>query len=503
MKRESAGCSVFLAAQFTASETSAGFMATAVGELTGTPGVCVSTLGPGATNMATGVGCAWLDCAPVVAITCNAATRWLERRVQMRIDHHALFRPLTKATFPLRQNGFAEVVEYALSMAKAEPPGPVHLDLPEDVGLAGASPERMEAATAPLHGEPIEGFVEGLRQALRTSRRPLVVTGMSFTRVKGAEHMLAFIENQNIPFVSTLHAKGTLPENHANWAGVIGRARRTDVQAFVDRADLIVAIGYDPIEINYEEWVGQTPVFHVSTQATEPEPGVTFAFNKGGDLARALMDLGGIPAFANDWTESEWRAHRTALDAALRPPGTGLAAHQVLDVLRAKLPGDGILAYDVGAHTHQIATQWRTDLPRTLLATNGWSSMGFGLPAAYTAKMVHPDRRVVGVIGDGCFQMTAGELAVGKRQNLTVPIIVLNDGWLGLMKIKQERKGHALSGVKLGPSMEAEHYFGVPCRNVHSEGELEAAVDWGFQLEGPSVIEVFVDVESYSFTVFD
>jgi len=488
----------------TANETSAGFMATTVGELTGTPGVCASTLGPGATNMTTGVGCAWLDAAPLVAITCNASTRWLERRVQMRIDHHALFRPLTKATFPLRQKDFANVVQNALFMARAEPPGPVHLDLPEDVALTQTSSMARHAALSVAARDAMEGVAEELAGALAKSRRPLVVTGLAFTRAARAAHLLAFIEKQRIPFVSTLHAKGTLPENHPNWAGVIGRARRTDVQAFVDSADLIVAVGYDPIEINYEEWVGRIPVFHLSTQPTEPEPGVTFSFNKGGDLDRALADLDSIAATPNDWTSEEWRVHRASLDEALRPSDTGFAAHQVLDLLRAKLPADGILAYDVGAHTHQIATQWRTDLPRTLLATNGWSSMGFGLPAAYAAKMVHPDQRVVGVVGDGCFQMTAGELTVAKRRNLAVPVVVLNDGWLGLMKVKQERKGHELSGVNLGPRTVApQHYFGVPCRSARNEEELAAAIDWGFQLAGPCVIEVFIDVESYSLTVFD
>ena len=487
----------------TANETSAGFMATTVGELTGTPGVCASTLGPGATNMATGVGCAWLDSAPVLAITCNAATRWLDRRVQMRIDHHALFRPLTKATLALRTDDFAGVIQRALSIARAEPPGPVHLDLPEDVGLEPAG-ARLDAVPLMETREVIEGAVEELTRALARSHRPLVVTGLSFTRSKGADHLLAFIEQQGIPFVSTLHAKGFLPETHPNWAGVIGRARRTDVQSFVAGTDLIVAIGYDPIEINYEEWVGSIPVFHLSTQSTEPEPGVTFVFNKGGDLDGALSELAGIPAVPNHWSTDEWRVQQVRLDEALRPADTGFSAHQVLDLLRAKLPPDGILAYDVGAHTHQIATQWRTDLPRTLLATNGWSSMGFGLPAAYAAQMVHPERRVVAVVGDGCFQMTAGELTVAKRQNLAVPVVVLNDGWLGLMKVKQERQGHGLSGVNLGFQTDAPpHYFGVPCRGARSLEELAEAVDWGFSLAGPSVIEAFIDVESYSLTVFD
>jgi len=168
------------------------------------------------------------------------------------------------------------------------------------------------------------------------------------------------------------------------------------------------------------------------------------------------------------------------------------------------LPANGILAYDVGAHTHQIATQWRTNQPKTLLATNGWSSMGYGMPAAYAAKLVFPDRPVVAVVGDGGFQMTAGELALARRLRLAVPVIVLNDGWLGLMKVKQERRNYPLSGVFLGdPPESPAHYFGVPCRPARTPEAFRDALDWAFALEEPSVIEAFIDVESYSATVFD
>ncbi len=488
----------------TASETSAGFMATTVGQLTGVPGACAATVGPGATNLTTGVGCAWLDCAPVLAITCNVSSPWLQRRIQMRIDHNALFRPLTKATFALGADDVADRMAEAVALATAEPPGPVHLDLPEDVGVAASAGEAPAPSPAPALEDVTEEARTALAAALSRSRRPLVITGLTFTRCAAADSLRRFIEAHRLPFVSTLHAKGCLPETHANWVGVIGRARRTDVQRMLDRADLIIAVGYDPIEINYEEWVGDTPVFHLDTTPAEPGPGVRFAFNRGGGLDGALRRWEDLPPRPNDWTPAELEAHRDLLDRELRPEGSGFAGHHVLDILRAALPADGILAYDVGAHTHQIATQWRTDLPHTLLATNGWSSMGFGMPAAYAAKMVHPDRAVVGVVGDGCFQMTAGELAVARRRNLAVPVIVLNDGWLGLMKVKQERREHPLSGVELGTRADSPpHYFGVPCRSAENVEELKEAVRWGLSLDGPSVIEAFIDVEPYSATVFD
>lgn len=489
----------------TASETSAGFMASTVGYLTGVPGVCVSTVGPGATNLTTGLGCAWLDRAPALAITCNVGSAWLERRIQMRIDHHALFKPLTKATYSLRDGRVAETLAQALALATSEPPGPVHLDLPEDIAraemVAGTASREKLPAAPDLSSE----MCAAVRTALQNARRPLVLTGLTFTRSRAAAELRRFIDKQKVPFVTTLHGKGFLPESHPHWTGVIGRARRTDVKTFTDRADLIVAVGYDPIEINYEDWIKkETPIVHISNEAAEPGEGLQFVWNRACDLDGAVEALNGIPVLHNDWTLPEFAAHRDGLNRALRPSSASFAAHQALDLLREKLPADGILAYDVGAHTHQIASQWRSDLPKTLLATNGWSSMGYGMPAAYAAKLVHPERHIVCVVGDGGFQMTAGELALARRLNLAVPIVVLNDGWLGLMKRKQEHNKNPLSGVFLGPPPESPaHYFGVPCRGAKTAEAFRAALAWAFSLHGPSVIEAFTDVESYSSTVFD
>ncbi|HEY2989237.1 MAG TPA: thiamine pyrophosphate-binding protein, partial [Candidatus Binatia bacterium] len=460
---------------------------------------------PGATNLATGVGSAWLDRAPLIAITCNVATPWLDRRVQMRIDHHALFQPLTKATFAVRAEDAVDTIARALALACAEPPGPVHLDLPEDVAHGKVKEEAKRSSVGAVSlSDAGADLSEKLAAALRRSRKPLVMTGLTFCRAKKPRALLRFIEKQNVPFISTLHAKGFLPESHANWAGVLGRARRSDVQAFIGTADLVIAVGFDPIEINYEEWVGKTAVVHLSTEAADAGPEVRLVLDRAADLDAIIERMSEIPAVPNDWSAAELAAHRNKLERALRPQCNGLAPHQVIDLLRKKLPADAILAYDVGAHTHQIATQWRTDLPGTCLATNGWSSMGYGMPAAYAAKLIRPERTVAAVVGDGCFQMTAGELALARRLGLAVPVVVLNDGWLGLMKVKQERKGYGLSGVRLGaPPESPPHYFGAPCRAAKNEKALGEALDWALGLKGPSVIEAFIDVEPYSETVFD
>jgi len=489
----------------TATETSAAFMASAVGYLTGIPGVCVSTVGPGATNLTTGVGCAWLDRAPLLAITCNVATPWLKRRIQMRIDHHELFKPLTKASLACRHENVGALFADAIRIANREPPGPVHLDLPEDVAQAAAVEIGVNAPAAATLPGLSNDLAAGVSAALRKYRRPLLITGLSYTRSAVANRLLRFVEQQKLPFVTTLHGKGFLPESHGSFAGVIGRARRTDVKKFTDQADLIIAVGYDPIEINYEEWTrAGVAIMHIDGEAAERGSNLNIIWNEPCDLNGAIAALVAIPPIANDWSSDQVVAHRTAFDRALRPTSENFVAYQALDILREALPADGILAYDVGAHTHQIASQWRTDGPRTLLATNGWSSMGYGMPAAFAAKLVHPDRAVVCVVGDGGFQMTAGELALARRLNLAVPVIVLNDGWLGLMKVKQEKRHYPLSGVHLGaPPQSPAHYFGVPCHAAKSRDEFRQALAWALEFHGPSVIEAFIDAEGYSSTVFD
>src|SRR6266545_3666608 len=180
----------------TASETSAGFMATVVGQLTGVPGACVATLGPGATNLATGIGAAWLDRAPVLALTCNVPEAWLGRRIQMRIDHHALFRPLTKETFWLRADNVGRSLAEALALACAEPPGPVHLDLPEDVGLAPAS-EAPTTVEPPRQLAPVpDEAIRLVGDALGAARRPLLVAGLDLARTLDAGRLAELAERQ-------------------------------------------------------------------------------------------------------------------------------------------------------------------------------------------------------------------------------------------------------------------------------------------------------------------
>jgi acetolactate synthase I/II/III large subunit len=490
----------------TAHEGSAGFAADVTGRMTGAPGLCIATLGPGATNLATGVGCAYLDRSPLIAITCNLNTDQLGRRIQMWIDHHALFGPITKATLQLRKGRIGETLVEALRLASSEPKGPVHLDLPEDVALAPTNePVPVLVAPARLAAAP-DAAIARAAALIGAAKRPIAVIGSSAMRLRDPGLLRQLIERHHLPFATTTMAKGMIDEDHPLSIGCIERSCRQIQRRMLRSADLIVGLGYDTVEVEYEAWIGDTALLQIDIEPPDVAPSVALVHAAIGDLDAALTCLIAVPASANAWREEALAGHRRVFQAALRPPSASFTAHAAIDAVRRALPHDGVLSFDVGAHTHQIASQWTAHAPKTFQITNGWSSMGFGLPGAIAAKLARPQAPVVCVLGDGCFQMTCGELAVAKRLKLALPVVVLDDKWLALIKVKQIRRQYPLYGTELQAEeydTPPAHYFGVPALGVRSSDALEAAVRNGLAADGPTVIEAVVDSEHYLETVYD
>ncbi len=490
----------------TAHEGSAGFAADVTGRLSGAPGLCIATLGPGATNLATGVGNAWLDRSPMIAITCNLNTDQLGRRIQMWIDHHALFKPITKGTFRLENGKIAETVKEAIRLAMSEPRGPVHLDLPEDVALA---PVRGDAAAMKALSKILpapEGAIAKAGELIAKAKRPIAVLGSTAMRIAKPEMLRQVIERHHLPFATTTMAKGMIDEDHPLSIGCIERSCRQIQRKLLRSADLIVGLGYDTVEVEYEAWIGDVPLLQIDIEPVDIAATVKLAHQVTGDLDASLARLAALPASTNSWTSAILAEHREAFHAALRPVSSAFTAHAAIDAVRRALPRDGLLSFDVGAHTHQIASQWTAHAPKTFHITNGWSSMGFGLPGAIAAKLARPDAPVVCLIGDGCFQMTCGEVAVAKRMGLALPIVVLDDKWLGLIKVKQIRRQFPLYGTELQSEEYTEppqHYFGVPALGVRSPDALENAVKKALAASGPTVIEAVVDSDHYVDTVYD
>lgn len=490
----------------TAHEGSAGFAADVTGRLTGVPGFCIATLGPGATNLSTGVGNAWLDRSPMIAITCNLNTNQLGRRIQMYIDHHALFAPITKATLAFRHGHVADTLAEALHIAMSEPRGPVHIDLPEDVALAPAEEDVPDIKPGTSIAPAPDEAVKQAAVLLAGAKRPIAVLGSTAMRIADHDLLRRFVEHHNLPFAVTTMAKGLIDDDHPLALGCIERARRQHQRALLNSADLIVGVGYDTIEVEYEAWIGSTPLLQIDIDPVDVADSVTLKHQVTGDLASSLDRLCGVAAGASAWTEQDVADHGKTFQEILRPEASGFPAHQAIDAVRSALPHDGILTFDVGAHTHQIASQWAAHAPKSFLITNGWSSMGFGLPSAIAAKLANPERDVVCLIGDGCFQMTCGELATAKRAGITLPVVVLDDRWLGLIRIKQMRRQYGIYGTELQSEDYRDppaHYFGVPAVGVRNPADLKAAVTEALAADHPTVIEAVVNSDHYIDTVFD
>jgi acetolactate synthase-1/2/3 large subunit len=490
----------------TAHEGSAGFAADVSGRLTGVPGLCIATLGPGATNLATGVGCAFLDRSPLIALTCDLNTDQIGRRIQMWIDHHALFKPITKATLRLERGRIAETLAQAVALALSEPMGPVHLDLPEDVALAPTN----EAVPAPAPRAAVapapDAAIARAGELLAGAQRPIAVIGASAMRLADPSLLLKVVERHSLPFATTTMAKGLIDEDHPLALGVIERACRQQQRRLLRSADLIAGLGYDTIEVEYEAWIGDVPLLQVDIDLVDIASSVKLVHQVTGDLDASLTRLAALPASRNSWAAAALVEHRQKFQSMLRPASSSFTAHAAIDAVRRALPRPGILSFDVGAHTHQIASQWLAHAPKSFLITNGWSSMGFGLPGAIAAKLARPDLPVVCLIGDGCFQMTCGEVAVAKRLGLALPIVVLDDKWLALIKVKQIRRQFPLYGTALQEEEYREppaHYFGVPAIGVRDAEALEGTVRKALAANGPTVIEAVVDSEHYVDTVYD
>jgi acetolactate synthase-1/2/3 large subunit len=481
-------------------EGSAGFMADVCARLTGRPGACLSTLGPGATNLTTGVGNACLDRVPVLAFTGKMGRKWRNRTVQMQIDHQALFAPLTKWTTELESSSAEETLRKAIQIAQAEQPGPVHLDFPEDT----AEEEATDSPAADILREstPLAApdVLTRAEAAIRSARFPLVAVGLTMNRSGATDALVEFVRRHRLPVVSTMMAKGHVPEDGGHFVGVVGRARRNIVAEFCRPADLVIGVGYDPVEFNYEDWVATSvPIVHIDTVPADLAATHALACDVVGDIRHSLEHLTAGEPLRHAWDLSAIPAHRQRLYDALTPKKDAFSPHHVVTAMRALMAPDGILAVDVGAHTHLVAQLWDPQGPGHLLVSNGWSSMGFCIPAAIAAKLVCPGRQVVGCVGDGGYLMMVGEINTAIRLGLPVVFVVLRDRYLSLIRVKQTRRRFAWSGVQIyGDSYRpSDTLFGAPVVVAESEEEFRPAFSRALTASGPVVIEAVVDPSEY------
>jgi acetolactate synthase-1/2/3 large subunit len=485
----------------TTHEGGAGMMADVCGRLGEAPGVCFGTFGPGATNLATGVGEALLDRSPMIAFTDEMPAAMRGRTTQMGIDHQALFRPLTKKTTRLRADAVRSVLLDAARVALSGRPGPVHVGLPVGMSAETALPEDLAFAPPALSAPTDPALLEQAATLFAKARKPILAVGLGAVHANVKDQIRDLAKKQKIPVVLTPMAKGMLDESNPSYAGVLFHALSDVVGETHQQADLVIGVGYDPVEFNYESWLSPAAAlvsFDIESADIDTDA-YNLAVDAVGDIGASLDALLALPAVRNDWDLLAMAGRRAAMFARLCPSNQGFGPKSVLAVLRDVLPESGVMTCDVGAHTHLIGQLWRTPAPGLQIMTNGWSAMGFGIPAAIAAKLTYPNKAVCAVVGDGGFLMTAGELATAVRYNLRIVIILLTDNDLALIRIKQEKKGKPIYGtsVRERGSIGGDNVFGVPVRSVRDAPELRDALKAAFAADGPIIVQAIVDSREY------
>ena len=486
-------------------EACAGFMADVYGRLTGKPGACLSTLGPGATNMTTGVGNALLDRVPLLAFTAQMGRFWKGRTVQMHVDHQKLYTPITKWSTELMTGKIYPTIKKAVEVALAEQPGPVHLDFPEDIAEGLSDESAGEFIPCPPSPVPFDkNSLKKAEELIQRAKYPLVAVGLTMNRARATRELRQFLDKHRLPVVTTLMAKGQVAEQGSQLVGVVGRARRDIVTEYYKPADLIIAIGYDPVEFNYEDWVRKDiPLIHIDTVPADIASDYSVACQVIGDIRQILEALAEMSRLPHRWDLEALRVHRQKLYRALTPAQANFSPHHALLAMREILPEDSLLVADVGAHTHIIGQLWDTRGPGNFLVSNGWSSMGFGIPAAIAAKLLLPDRPVVACVGDGGFLMMVGEINTAVRLRLPVIFVVLRDRFLSLIKVKQTRKEYHRYGVELFSAnySSSDNFFGAKVIVAEGEEEFRGALKRSLEGSQPVVIEAVVDPSEYDVIV--
>lgn len=485
-------------------EASAGFMADVCARLTGTPAVCYGTVGPGASNLSTGVVNALLDRSPMIAFSSEPPEKMIGRTVQMAVDHQAFFRPITKLTTRLAEERVDQILDQALRVAKSDIPGPVHVGLPEDLGPKkipmGKGPALPNTDFGVRTKTADEAHLAAMEKAFIAARKPVVAVGLTAVRTLDRSLLARLAEKHRIPVVLTPMAKGMLSEEHPWYAGVLFHALSDQVALTHRQADLVLSLGYDPVEFNFEDWMPQVPLVHLdAVEADIDRSSYLSVLDVVGDIKASVERLLALPPLASAWDEKALAERRSAMFAQLSPPPGSFGPRAALSILREVLPQDGIMACDVGAHTHLIGQAWKTPAPGLQLMTNGCSSMGFGVPAAIAAKLACPEKKVACVTGDGGFLMMAGEMAVARRRNLPVVFVLLADQNLELIRLKQKKKNFEKYSTVLyeEPCPTPNYVFGVPVVRADTAEEYRAALEKAFETDGPVIVEAHIDPSEY------
>jgi acetolactate synthase-1/2/3 large subunit len=474
-------------------EQAAAFMADVWGRLTGQAGVCLATLGPGATNLATGVADANLDRAPVVAITGQLARHLLHKESHQYVDIVDVFRPFTKWNARIETGAVvAEAVRKAFKRAQEEKPGACHLELPEDVAQGAAEGEPL-AADRPRRPSPDRPSLARAADILNRAERPLILAGNGVIRGRASKELTLLAERARIPVLTTFMAKGAVPAEHPLARATVGLASDEPARLELASADVVLAVGYDPVEYGPERWnpEGRLEIVHIDFTAAEVDTRYQPAVEVVADVREALELL--VPLVAGR-PERVPSSHRTE-DPRRVDESMPMLPQRILWDLEASLAPEDLVISDVGAHKLWVAKRFPARRPNTVIISNGFAAMGIALPGAIAAKLAEPPRRVVAVTGDGGFLMNVQELETAVRLGLAFVVLIFRDDGYGVIRWKQQRQFGRTAGVDFGnPDFVAlARAFGCDGERITAAKDLRPALERASRARVPVVIDCPVD----------
>ena len=485
-------------------EQGAAFMAEVYGRLTHNPAGCLGTLGPGATNLITGVADGNMDRAPMLVLTGQGSTRRLHKESHQVMDVVEMFRPVTKWAASIRHpDNIPEMVRKAVRIARTEKPGAVHLELPEDIAQQPTDarpilPQRFSRPT------PARQQVTQAMTMILQARRPIILAGNGCIRLRAAHQLRRFCEQTGIGVVSTFMAKGCVDMDDSHCLFTVGLGQKDITNCALDGADLVLTVGYDMVEYHPSLWnpSGDKPIIHADYLPTEIDEHYQPKLELIGDLAHTLDMLCEMlqqnPGYHCD-REQQLATRRMMLDEFERhrhdDTEGSIRPQKVLNDVRSAMGPQDILLSDVGAHKMWIARHYQCHEPNTCLIPNGFCSMGFGLPGAIGAGLVHPDKRIMAICGDAGFLMNVQEMETAHRLQSPIVVMVWEDKMYGLIAWKQQNHFGRHTKLDFGnPNWKLlAQAFGWHGHLVNRSSDLRDTLEAAFTETGPSLIVIPID----------
>ena len=479
-------------------EQGAAFMADVYGRLTGKAGVCMSTLGPGATNLITGVADANMDHGPVVAIAGQADTHRLHKESHQVLDLEEIFRPITKYSSRLvAPDIIPEVIRKAFKLAQAEKSGACFIEFPENIAKLhiNSRPLPVNRCTMP---EPPADMVKKAAELISNARQPIILAGNGAVRTGASRQVAEFAHKLNIPLTNTFMAKGIIPFKHPMALGSAGLQAKDYINFGFAKADVIICVGYDLVEYHPHLWhpTQDRHIVHIDTVSAEVDAHYPVSVGVVGDIGHSLDR---IAALCKPHEGHTLRPLRDALIEEMRlhskDRGFPVKPQKIIWDLRTVLDLEDIVICDVGAHKMWMARMFRCEYPNTCIISNGFASMGIAVPGAIAAKLAYPQRKVVAVTGDAGFMMNSQEIETAIRLNLSLVIIIWNDSGYGLIEWKQMNQFGRKSHVDFNNPdfVQYAESFGAKGYRISHSDELMPVLKQALDDNKVSVIDCPVD----------